>query len=176
MVLNFENITIRNATFDDAEQLALWWNNGVIMAHAGFPMGLGLSVNAVVENLKNDSDDSHRHLIIEVSKEAVGEMSYCNRGQGTVEISIKICDFSMHNKGLGKKVLSMLISSLFEDMKYEKIILDTNLTNRRAQHVYKQLGFRKLKILENSWKNQLGESQSMIKYELYFDNFVDFTK
>ena len=176
MVLTFENLIIRNAIPDDAEQLALWWNNGLIMAHAGFPMGLGQSVNSVMEKLKNESDESFRHLIIEVSQNAVGEMSYRDRGQGIVEISIKICDFSLHNKGIGKKVLSMLISFLFKDMKYEKIVLDTNLENRRAQHVYEQLGFRKSQILENSWKNQLGEPQSTVKYELCPDNFVDFTK
>lgn len=176
MILTFENLTIRNATSDDAKQLVLWWNDGLIMAHAGFPMGLGQTVNAVVEKLKNDSDESFRHLIIEVSQNAVGEMSYRNRGQGTAEISIKICDFSLHNKGLGKKLLSMLISFLFKDMKYEKIVLDTNLENKLARHVYEQLGFRKLQILENSWKNQLGESQSTIKYELYLNDFIDFTK
>jgi RimJ/RimL family protein N-acetyltransferase len=35
-----DNLTIRNATARDAEQLAAWWNNGAVMAHAGFPRGL----------------------------------------------------------------------------------------------------------------------------------------
>ena len=49
----------------------------------------------------------------------------------------------------------------------EKIILDTNANNKRAQHVYEELGFTKLRVRENSWKNQLGELQSVIDYEMY---------
>ena len=41
MLLEENNIVIRNATMDDAEQLCMWWNDGKIMAHAGFPNGLG---------------------------------------------------------------------------------------------------------------------------------------
>ena len=37
----YKNLTIRNATVDDAAILADWWNDGTIMAHAGFPDGLG---------------------------------------------------------------------------------------------------------------------------------------
>ena len=103
-------------------------------------------------------------------------MTYCDKGEGTAEIGRKICDFSLHDRGLGKILLSMLISSLFNDMGYKKIILDTNMNNKRAQHVYEELGFRKLSIRENSWKNQLGELQSSIDYEMYPDDFIDYAK
>ena len=73
-------------------------------------------------------------------------------------------------------LLSMLIASLFDDLGYRKIILDTNLNNTRAQHVYEKLGFRKLRVLENSWKNQLGEWQSSVDYEIYREDFVNFAK
>ena len=49
---------------------------------------------------------------------------------------------------------------------YKKIIFDTNLTNTRAQHVYEKLGFKKIGIKNNSWKNQLGELQSSVDYKL----------
>ena len=57
-----------------------------------------------------------------------------------------------------------------------KIILDTNLNNTRAQHVYEKLGFKKVRVKNNSWKNQLGEWQSSVDYELVEENFNDFTK
>lgn len=105
-----------------------------------------------------------------------GEMVYRKAEDSVAEIGIKICDFSLHDKGLGKILLSMLISSLFNDMGYTKIILDTNIKNKRAQHVYEKLGFRQVRVRENSWKNQLGEWQTVIDYEMYPNNFVDFTK
>ena len=59
---------------------------------------------------------------------------------------------------------------------FDKIVLDTNLTNLRAQHVYESLGFRKLRINYDSWTDQLGNKQSAVDYELTEDNFVDFRK
>ena len=106
----------------------------------------------------------------------IGEMNYRNKGSQTVEIGIKICDFSKQNKGVGKILLIMLISALFKDFGYQKIILDTNLKNKRAQHVYEQLGFTKLRVNQNSWTNQIGELQSSIDYELYQKDFINFAK
>lgn len=176
MLLKQNNLTIRNAAVEDAEQLSLWWNDGKVMAHAGFPHGTGQTAQEIAASLKNDTDDTYRQLVIEIDNVAVGEMGYRNVGNSTAEIGIKICDFSKQNKGFGKILLSMLIDSLFNDMGYQKIILDTNVKNERAQHVYEQLGFKKLRVNENSWKNQEGELQSSIDYELYpkdFNNFAE---
>lgn len=96
--------------------------------------------------------------------------------ENTAQIGIKICDFSKQNKGYGKILLSMLIFSLFNDMGYNKIILDTNVKNKRAQHVYEELGFRKIQIRENIWRDQLGELQSCVDYELFKKDFVNFAK
>ena len=175
MLLHYENLTIRNAEISDAEQLADWWNDGTVMAHAGFPNGLGKSAAEIAELIRRDTDENRR-LIIEFSKKPVGEMNYRKQGEGVVAIGIKICDFSLHDKGLGKKLLSMLISSLFHDLGYQKIVVDTNLNNHRAQHVYEKLGFKKVAIHENSWRDQLGKLQSFIDYEMYPENFVNFAK
>ena len=176
MILKHNNLIIRNATEKDAEQLAMWWNDGKIMAHAGFPNGTGQTAQSIANNLQKDTDTTHRRLIIEMDNMPIGEMNYRNKGSQTVEIGIKICDFSKQNKGVGKILLSMLISALFKDFGYQKIILDTNLKNKRAQHVYEQLGFTKLRVNQNSWTNQIGELQSSIDYELYQKDFINFAK
>lgn len=176
MLLEYQNLKIRNATADDAKQLAIWWNDGAIMDHAGFPNGLGKTADSIAESLKSDSDDSHRRLMVEVNQMPIGEMNFHNRKEGTAGIGIKICDSSRQEKGIGRMVLSMLISSLFHDLGYKRIYLDTDLNNRRAQHVYEKLGFRKIRVNENAWKDQLGELRSTVEYELYEADFVDFTK
>lgn len=176
MLLKHNNLTIRNATVDDAEQLSLWWNDGKVMAHAGFPHGTGQTAREIATSLKTDTNNTHMRLMIEINNIAVGEMNYRNKGNGTAEIGIKICDFSKQNKGFGKILLSMLIFSLFNDMGYQKIILDTNVKNERAQHVYEQLGFKKLRVNKNSWKNQVGELQSSIDYELFQKDFNNFAE
>ncbi len=176
MLLKQNNLVIRNAMIEDAEQLSLWWNDGKVMAHAGFPRGTGETAQEIAASLKTDTDNTHRRLMIEINNVAVGEMGYRNLGGRTAEIGIKICDFSKQNKGFGKILLSMLIYSLFNDMGYQRIILDTNVKNERAQHVYEQLGFKKLRVNENSWRNQEGELQSSIDYELCPEDFNNFAE
>jgi len=175
MRIKKNDITIRNAKKDDCAQLATWWNDGDVMAHAGFPLGLNTSAWEIESQIAQDSDETKRRLIIEYCGERIGEMNYYNVGDHIAEIGIKICNPDFRERGLGRVVLSLLIRELFS-IGYSKIILDTNLQNTRAQHVYEKLGFRKVRIHENSWKNQLGELQSSVDYELTPDDFVDFSK
>lgn len=169
-----QDICIRNAESADCAQLVRWWNDGGVMAHAGFPDGLGTTAEQIQEQIESDSDDTKRRLMIEYKGSAIGEMSYYNRENNIAEIGIKICDTECQEKGLGRVILSMLIGELFS-MGYAKIILDTNLKNTRAQHVYEMLGFQKVRINENSWTNQIGEVQSSVDYELVRENFVDWS-
>jgi RimJ/RimL family protein N-acetyltransferase len=57
-------------------------------------------------------------------------------------------------------------------MGYKKIIIDTNLNNIRAQHVYEKLGFKKVRTNIDSWKNQLGDLQSSVDYELLKEDYL----
>ena len=153
----------------DAEQLTAWWNDGAVMAHAGFPNGLGTTIEEVIAGLGDG------RMVLEEGERLIGEACYRKVGEGIAEIGIKICETDCQNRGLGRIILSMLILWLFEQG-FEKIVLDTNLTNLRAQHVYESLGFRKLRINYDSWTDQLGNKQSAVDYELTEENFVDFRK
>lgn len=168
------DLCIRNAESADCTQLAAWWNDGAVMAHAGFPNGLGTTAEAVAAQIASDTDDTRRRLIIEYRGVAIGEMSYRNQGDHVAEIGIKICDPACQEKGLGRVLLSLLIGRLFS-LGYQKIVLDTNLKNTRAQHVYELLGFRRLRVNPDSWTDQLGRKQSAVDYELTPEAFNDYT-
>ncbi len=176
MLLQYKNLLIRNATVGDASLLEAWWNDGKIMAHAGFPLGTGEKAQDIAQKIQQDSDDTHRRLIIELDSAPIGEMSYYNLGNQTAEIGIKICDFSKQNKGLGKILLSMLFTALFDEMNYETILINTNLKNERARHVYECLGATQVGIRIDAWRNQLGELQSTVDYRLGKNNFISFVK
>ena len=169
MYIRYDTLLIRDAVTADAQQLTAWWNDGAVMAHAGFPLGLGTTVEKVIAGLGNG------RLILEENERLIGEACYRKVGEGIAEIGIKICETDCQNRGLGRIILSMLISWLFEQG-VEKIVLDTNLTNLRAQHVYESLGFQKLRVNIDSWTDQLGNKQSAVDYELTEDSFVDFRK
>ena len=169
MYIQYDTLLIRDAVTADAQQLTAWWNDGAVMSHAGFPLGLGTTVEKVIAGLGNG------RLVLEENERLIGEACYRKVGEGIAEIGIKICETDCQNRGLGRVILSMLISWLFAQG-FEKIVLDTNLTNKRAQHVYESLGFQKLRVNIDSWTDQLGNKQSAVDYELTEDNFVDFRK
>lgn len=171
MFLAYENCTIRNAGSKDAALLCKWWNDGAVMAHAGFPRGIGTNPEAIKEDLSTDTDDTYRRLIIEADHIPIGEMSYRNIGNATAEIGIKICEIPMQEKGFGTRFLKMLITGLFA-YGFERIVLDTNQNNTRAQHVYEKLGFQKVQVRYDCWTNQLGEPQSSVDYELFKSQFT----
>lgn len=166
MHLKNGKIEIRNAEIADAPQLTAWWNDGKVMAHAGFPNGLETSEEEVVKQIEQESDETTRRHIIIYDGVPIGEMNYRNLGGSQCEIGIKICDEKMQNRGIGKEALSLFIRGLFNDLGYSLIKLDTDLKNERAQHVYEQLGFRKIRVNTNAWKDQLGNERSSVDYEL----------
>ena len=170
MVLKQNNLTIRDAVFSDAEQLCEWWGNGKIMAHAGFPNGLQTNLEELRNDLVN-ATDSLRIFMIELNDKLIGEMNYKKQEQNVVAIGIKICDFTKHDQGLGTILLTMFIDALFKYHGYQKITLDTNLENKRAIHTYQKVGFEIIRTNKDSWRNQLGEMQSTIDFELKKENW-----
>lgn len=172
MDLRKEKFRIRNAIDQDVLQLQTWWNDGSVMAHAGYPNGLGITQEEIATSLEKDNE-MHRRLIIEWDHQPIGEMSYRTPEDKVAEIGIKICDANQQNKGYGTIYLKILMAYLFIKMKYEKIILDTNLDNKRAQHVYEKLGFQKVRTNMDAWKNQLGEFQSSVDYEMTKDVYLE---
>lgn len=172
MILNYGKIGIRDVTLEDAKQLWKWWNDGKVMAHAGFPNGINITLESVVNQIMNPNKQEFRHIIL-YGQRPIGEMVYRKLTAKTCQIGIKICDFSMQNKGIGKIVLSLFIDELFKKCQYEKIILDTDLNNKRAQHVYEQLGFKKIST-NNTWIDQVGNIRTIIDYELKRNKFISY--
>lgn len=173
-----DHLVIRSATIEDAGILTNWWNDGKVMAHAGFPNGLGQTIHETRKQIEDQSEKLSQLCIIEENQIRIGEMSY-HIGEGFAEIGIKICETTYQNQGIGTKVLQMLIDFLFNDKKInqqvyiQKIILDTNLKNIRAQHVYEKIGFQKISVHHDAWKDQLGILQSSVDYELTRTEYED---
>lgn len=172
MNIIYKDILIRNVIETDASQLASWWNDGSVMAHAGLPNGVNTNEERIKEQIKNYTDQ-HRVLMIEYKGKAIGEMNYEFSDDDRCEIGIKICDSTYQEKGLGRVILTLFIEELFK-MGAKTIFLTTNLNNKRAQHVYEKLGFKKIRIEYDSWTNQLGEKQSIVYYELKENGLIGF--
>ena len=55
-----DRLSFRAARPEDAETLCAWWNDGAVMAHAGFPNGLGTTAEEIAASLEKDSDGERR--------------------------------------------------------------------------------------------------------------------
>jgi RimJ/RimL family protein N-acetyltransferase len=141
MFIKRNNLTIRNATLNDASILGKWWRDGRIMESVGFPNGIPIADKEIETQLLKETDETRRTLIIEHNNAPIGEMGYKNRGNQVVEIGIKICDSEKQEKGFGTQILRMFICSLFDELGYKNIILDTNLKSREHNMYMKSLAF-----------------------------------
>ena len=177
MYLKNGNLVIRSAEVKDAMQLNAWWNDGAVMAHAGFPNGLGEALEDTIAGIKKNEKYLSQRCIIEIDGVLAGEMSFYLLEENTAEIGIKICETAYQNQGYGSKLIWMLITYLFEDktlnakFPIHRIILDTNLKNERAQHVYEKLGFTKVRVNYGVWEDQLGVLQDSVDYEMTREQF-----
>ena len=167
MIITDNELTLRNAKPQDAAILGSWWRDGKVMAHAGFPNGLNITDDEILAQIQQSTG----LLIIEHTNEPIGEMSFRNKGNQTAEIGIKICVEAKKGEGLGTRSLKMLIAYLFNELKFERIILDTNVKNIAAQRTYTALGFKEVQVRQDAWIDQLGQAQSAIDYELVPANF-----
>lgn len=172
------NLLIRSAVEQDAPLLNAWWNDGRVMEHAGFPNGLGESMEETLENIRRKNRDLERHIcIIEIDNVPVGELSF-QIIEGVAYPGWKICETGYQNQGYGPKLIIMLFNYLFNNEqlrnieKIKRIEWDTMLENKRAQHVYEtKIGARKIDMLENSWQDQLGRWRTAIVYEITREEF-----
>lgn len=76
MRIEKDNIVIRSANLKDAEILNHWWNDGSVMEHAGFPNGLGQSMEETIECVKRNEGHISQLCIIEIDGKPVGELNY----------------------------------------------------------------------------------------------------
>ena len=62
------------------------------------------------------------------------------------------------------------------DQGYREILLKVDGDNKRAQHVYEQIGFVPVATHKESWKDQLGNLRWEIDYRLTQENFNNYAK
>ena len=169
---NGKNLLIRQVTVDDASLLLSWWNNGEIMAHAGFPLGLKTTLEKVKDSITR-ADKKGDIFIIYCENIPIGEMSYKEDG-AEFDFGIKICNKTFQNGGYGTAILDRFFEFLFNTKNAEKITCNTNLNNIRAQFVYEEkLKMKRVKTLYNNWTNQIGELCSTTFFEITKDEYFN---
>ncbi|MBR3840024.1 MAG: Cof-type HAD-IIB family hydrolase [Erysipelotrichales bacterium] len=170
LYLTDQVLCVRQATTNDVDVLLKWWNDGKVMAHAGFPNGLHKTADDIKKEIALNNREKRR-LILYYEDQRIGEMSYIKISEGIFDFGIKICEEEYQNRHLGPRYLRLLFDYLFDVLKATKIILDTDLENLRAQKVYERLGFTNKEIHYNSWTNDIGELRSSVSYTMTINDY-----
>jgi aminoglycoside 6'-N-acetyltransferase len=66
----------------------------------------------------------------------------------TFGFDLFIADTDYVGKGLGQKIIQQFIDEIIMPMHPAKIIVDPEITNERAIHVYEKIGFKKANIVQ----------------------------
>lgn len=66
----------------------------------------------------------------------------------TYGMDMFIADLNYLGKGYGQKIIKQFIDEIIMPMNPAKIIIDPEITNERAIHVYEKVGFMKTKVVQ----------------------------
>ena len=89
-----------------------------------------------------------------------------SRTDGRAEVGIAIMDKEYRGHGYGTAALKQVVNYAFNEIDLARVMLTVFPSNRRAIRVYEKTGFRKTKVLRNSWLLPNGQYTDMWLMEL----------
>lgn len=175
-MIDGKNIVIRQLELGDEEYLYKWWNDGEMMAHATHIFGTLQSKEAIRINILKEIEDcsmfpDRKRFIIcrKQDMKPMGEINYSDwsaRNQ-KCEFGIKICEVTEQEKGYGKDALYHFIDYMFRFLNLNKIELTTMIDNKKAQNLYKKLGFKEIGIIRQGYfDSRIGDFQDVMYMDL----------
>ena len=90
----------------------------------------------------------------------------------SAELGIAVMDSKFRSEGYGTDALGLAVEYAFNDMKLLLIGLTVFPSNTHAIKAYTKMGFKKVEVLEKSWKMPSGEQMDMILMELKKDEWI----
>jgi RimJ/RimL family protein N-acetyltransferase len=138
-----DKVTIIETTTEDLDNVVSLWNNGEVMHYVGFPNGLGVTKDQLLNKwLKhiNVSPKRKHYSIYHESLGYCGESYYSVEEDGRAALDIKLLPRA-RGKGIAKKGLEYAIMNAFEIGKAKTVYVDPNKDNVKAIALYKKLGF-----------------------------------
>lgn len=176
-----KNIIIRQYELEDEKYIYKWWNDGKVMAHAGFYSGLmksreAIKLDILQEVQKNELYPKSKRFMI-CKKESlipIGGLCYndWDSKNQKCEIGIKICDIAEQGKGYGEDALHNFLKYLFRHLNLNKIELTAMKDNNKAQNLYKKLGFKEIGIIrEGYFDSRYGKFVDVVYMDLLKKDF-----
>ncbi|KEZ88343.1 hypothetical protein IO99_02735 [Clostridium sulfidigenes] len=136
-------ITIKETTERDLENVMNLWNNGEVMFFVGFPDGLGITLDQLKGWLKGAIKKPER-CHYSIYAEGIG---YCGETFYDVDVKHDLASMDIkllphaQGKGIAAKALSFAIDKAFTGGKVNQVYVEPQSANRKAWALYEKLGF-----------------------------------
>lgn len=155
---------LRTLQIGDLKIRVDWMNNPKVYSsmHFDIPVSLDNTIRWFENNQKNDN---RADVVFEEKGQllAMGGLTNINRETNKAELYVFV-NPNLQKGGFGTQATKLLCKYGFEDLKLDKIYLETNEDNHAAKKVYEKCGFQLEGILRNEYKNQEG----LLKSRLYY--------
>ncbi|MHB8071660.1 MAG: GNAT family N-acetyltransferase [Candidatus Cryosericum sp.] len=154
-----ERISIRPLELGDEEYLYRWWNDGSVMARAGWFYGKLESKEAIRDTVvahrgDAESPDTARRFMVckRGSMEPIGEAGYSNWDAHNQSVSIHfgVYEGDEQQKAYGLDALYHFVDFLFRYLNLNKIELTTMPDDKSAVDMYHRMGFQDIGIIRQA--------------------------
>ena len=138
-------IKLREVTLKDWELFLKWWKDDeLIQLTSGIKETSDDVLFGYFKQLVNSPKD--HHFIILCGKKAIGHVALSHKSKDISEIHIIIGEATYRGKGLGTEAIKKAAKLAFDELGYNRIILEVRPDNRRAIQAYEKSGFVKVKL------------------------------
>lgn len=153
--LRGEHVYLRPLEPDDADLVSGWYADDRVRKLMGErPMSFARRRQRYEEALKEDGDSVYRFVICRLDDDvAVGrsDVFEIDRANGSCAFGIAIGEPAMWGQGLGTDAVHAIVDFCFGELRMERVWLDTDASNERAQAVYRKAGFTVEGRLRHAW-------------------------
>lgn len=140
-----DRVYLRPLEPDDAELVHRWYSDVRVLALMGDPpISLAGRQQRYEESVKADGADVFRFMIcLLVDDRRIGrtDLFDLDRQNGSCAFGITIGEPELWGQGLGTDAVNALVDFAFGQLRMERVWLDTDTLNTRAQAAYDKAGF-----------------------------------
>lgn len=153
--LRGEHVYLRPLEPEDADLVSAWHADDRVRRPMGdLPMSRARRRQRYEAAVAGDGDDVYRFVICRLDDDVpIGrtDLFAIDRTNGGCALGIAIGQPAQWGRGLGTDAVNAVIDFAFGELRLERVWLDTDAENHRAQAAYRKAGFTEEGRLRHSW-------------------------